>query len=130
MSDIQLTPNAQEILDKIGTLTLMEIADLIKAMEEKFGVSAAVAMVAGGAGAGAGAAEEVAKTEFTLELSNAGANKIAVIKVIKDITGLGLKEAKDLVDAAPKVIKENVPKADAEKYKEMIEQAGGGVNLK
>jgi large subunit ribosomal protein L7/L12 len=130
MSDIQLTPNAQEILDKIGTLTLMEIADLIKAMEEKFGVSAAVTMVAGGAGAGAGAAEEVAKTEFTLELSNAGANKIAVIKVVKDITGLGLKEAKDLVDAAPKVIKENVPKADAEKFKEMIEQAGGGVNLK
>ncbi|HOX97160.1 MAG TPA: 50S ribosomal protein L7/L12 [bacterium] len=130
MSDIQLTPNAQEILDKVGQLTLMEIADLIKAMEEKFGVSAAVTMVAGGAGAGAGAAEEVAKTEFTLELSNAGANKIAVIKVVKDITGLGLKEAKDLVDAAPKVIKENVPKADAEKFKEMIEQAGGGVNLK
>lgn len=130
MSDIQLTPNAQEILDKVGQLTLMEIADLIKAMEEKFGVSAAVTMVAGGAGAGAGAAEEVAKSEYTLELSNAGANKIAVIKVVKDITGLGLKEAKDLVDAAPKVIKENVPKADAEKFKEMIEQAGGGVNLK
>ncbi len=130
MSDIQLTPNAQEILDKIGTLTLMEIADLIKAMEEKFGVSAAVTMVAGGAGAAAGGAEEVAKSEFTLELSNAGANKIAVIKVVKNITGLGLKEAKDLVDAAPKVIKENVPKADAEKFKEMIEQAGGGVNLK
>ncbi|HPL93239.1 MAG TPA: 50S ribosomal protein L7/L12 [bacterium] len=130
MSDIQLTPNAQEILDKVGQLTLMEIADLIKAMEEKFGVSAAVTMVAGGAGAGAGAAEETAKSEYTLELSNAGANKIAVIKVVKDITGLGLKEAKDLVDAAPKVIKENVPKADAEKFKEMIEQAGGGVNLK
>lgn len=130
MSDIQLTPNAQEILDKVGQLTLMEIADLIKAMEEKFGVSAAVTMVAGGAGAGAGAAEETAKSEYNLELSNAGANKIAVIKVVKDITGLGLKEAKDLVDAAPKVIKENVPKADAEKFKEMIEQAGGGVNLK
>ena len=130
MSDIQLTPNAQEILDKVGQLTLMEIADLIKAMEGKFGVSAAVTMVAGGAGAGAGAAEETAKSEYTLELSNAGANKIAVIKVVKDITGLGLKEAKDLVDAAPKVIKENVPKADAEKFKEMIEQAGGGVNLK
>lgn len=121
--------NTQEIVDAVSKMTVLEVAELVKAFEEKFGVSAAapvaVAAVAGAAGA---AAEE--KTEFTVELTDGGANKINVIKEVRTITGLGLKEAKDLVEGAPKVVKEGVDKAEAEKIKAALEKAGGKVTLK
>jgi len=124
----ELSKNAQEILDKVEQLTLMEATDLIKAMEEKFGVSAAAPVMMAGAAAGADAGE--AKSTFDVELTSSGESKIAVIKVVKEITGLGLKEAKDLVDAAPKMVKEGVKKDDAESMKKKIEEAGGVVTLK
>ena len=119
----------EKILADIETLTVIELADLVKAIEEKFGVSAAAAVVAvaGGAAAGAAAAEE--KTEFNVMLKDAGANKIAVIKVVREATGLGLKEAKDLVDGAPATIKENVAKEEAEKMKAALTEAGAVVEL-
>ncbi len=119
----------EKIVEEIEKLSVIELADLVKAIEEKFGVSAAAAVVAGPAGAGAvaGAAEE--KTEFNVVLKDAGANKIPVIKVVKEATGLGLKEAKDIVDAAPKTIKENMPKADAEKLVEDLAAAGAVAEL-
>ena len=118
----------EKLVEEIEKLTVIELADLVKAIEEKFGVSAAAAVVAAGAaGAGAAAAEE--KTEFNVVLKDAGATKIAVIKVIKEATGLGLKEAKELVDGAPKTIKENMPKADAEKLAEDLKAAGAVVEL-
>ena len=101
----------EKLVEEIEKLTVIELADLVKAIEEKFGVSAAAAVVAAGAGAAAGAAAEE-KTEFNVVLKDAGATKIAVIKVVKEATGLGLKEAKELVDGAPKTVKENMPKAD------------------
>ena len=107
-------------LSAMDSMTVMELNDLVKAIEEKFGVSAA-AMAAP-------AAEE--KTEFTVMLNEAGANKVSVIKAVREITGLGLKEAKDLVDGAPKTVKEDVPKAQAEEMKKKIEEAGGTVELK
>lgn len=118
----------ESIIAEIEKLTVIELADLVKAIEEKFGVSAAAAavVVAGGAAAGA-AAEE--KTEFTVVLKEAGANKIQVVKAVKEITGLGLKEAKDLVDAAPKNVKENVSKDEAEKIKATLSDAGAVVEL-
>ena len=118
------------IVEQIEKLSVLELSELVKVLEEKFGVSAAAPamMMAGPAGAAAPAAEE--KTEFNVELTEAGANKINVIKVVREVTGLGLKEAKDIVDAAPKVVKENVAKADAEAWKKKIEEAGGKVNLK
>jgi len=122
-----------EILDAIAGMTVLELSELIKDMEEKFGVSAAAAAVAvaapaaGGAGA-APAAEE--KTEFTVVLAEAGANKVNVIKAVRELTGLGLKEAKDLVDGAPKPVKEAVPKADADAAKKKLEEAGAQVELK
>ena len=122
---------AEDILETIESMTLLQVADLVKAFEEKFGVSAAapVAVMAGGAaGGGAAAAEE--KTEFTVVLANAGDNKINVIKEIRTITGLGLKEAKDLVEGAPKTVKECVSKDDAAKIKEQLEKAGGKVEIK
>ena len=106
----------EKLVEEIEKLTVIELADLVKAIEEKFGVSAAAAVVAAGAGAAAGAAAEE-KTEFNVVLKDAGATKIAVIKVVKEATGLGLKEAKELVDGAPKTVKENMPKADAEKQR-------------
>jgi large subunit ribosomal protein L7/L12 len=112
-------------------MTVMELNDLVKAIEEKFGVSAAAmaAPAAGGAAAGgAPVAEE--KTEFTVVLTEAGANKVSVIKAVREITGLGLKEAKDLVDGAPKPVKEAVPKADAEAAKKKLEEAGAKVEIK
>jgi large subunit ribosomal protein L7/L12 len=124
----------QEIVEKIEKLTLLEAAELKKALEEKFGVTAAAPMMMGGmmaggaAGAAAPAAEE--KTEFTVVLKEAGAQKINVIKVVRAATGLGLKEAKDLVDGAPKPVKEGVSKDEAEKLKKEIEEAGGKVELK
>ena len=120
-----------EIVEKIEKLTLLEAAELKKALEEKFGVTAAAPMMMAGAApaaAAAPAAEE--KTEFTVELKNAGAQKINVIKVVRAATGLGLKEAKDLVDGAPKVVKEGLNKDEAEKLKKELEEAGGQVELK
>ncbi len=115
-----------ELLETIDTLTVVELAELVKGIEEKYGVSAA-AVAAPVAGAGAGAAEE--KSEFNVVLKEAGANKIQVIKVVRDATGLGLKEAKDLVDGAPKTVKENVAKAEAEELKAKFEEAGATVEL-
>ena len=119
-----------DILETISKMTVMEIVDLISAMEEKFGVSAAaaVAVAAGPAAGGAAPVEE--KTEFTVVLKAAGEKKVEVIKVVRAITGLGLKEAKDLVEGAPKEVKDAVSKADAEKFKKELEAAGASVELK
>jgi large subunit ribosomal protein L7/L12 len=120
-----------QVVDYLSNLPVIQIAELIKTLEDKWGVKAApaaVAMVGGGAAAPAAAAEE--KTEFTVELAEAGGNKINVIKVVREITGLGLKEAKDLVEAAPKPIKEGVSKAEAEDMKKKLEEAGAKVALK
>jgi large subunit ribosomal protein L7/L12 len=118
-----------EILDKIASMTVLELSELIKAMEEKFGVSAAaVAAPAAAAAAPAAAAEE--QTEFTVMLSSFGDNKVNVIKAVREITGLGLKEAKDLVDGAPKPVKEGVSKADAEAAKKKLEDAGAKAEVK
>src|SRR4029078_243308 len=120
--------NFDTIVSEVEKLTALELSELVKTLEEKFGVSAAAPVMMAAAGAGAAAAEE--KTEFTVELTDAGANKINVIKVVREATGKGLKEAKDLVDAAPKPIKENIGKAEAEELKKKIEDAGGKVTLK
>jgi len=120
-----------DILEAISGLTVLELSKLIKDMEEKFGVSAAataVAVAAPAAGGGAAAAEE--KTEFTVILNSSGDNKVNVIKVVRAVTGLGLKEAKDLVDGAPKPVKEAIPKKDAEDIKKQIEDAGGKAEVK
>ncbi|MBU3592993.1 50S ribosomal protein L7/L12 [Polynucleobacter sp. 71A-WALBACH] len=118
----------EEIIDAVGSMSVMDLNDLVKAFEEKFGVSAAAMAVAGPAGAGAAAAEE--QTEFTVNLLEAGANKVSVIKAVREITGLGLKEAKDLVDGAPKPIKEAVDKKTAEEAKKKLEEAGAKAELK
>jgi len=116
-------------LAALDTMTVMELNDLVKAIEEKFGVSAAaMAAPAAAAGAAAPAAEE--KTEFDLILKETGSNKVGVIKAVREITGLGLKEAKDLVDGAPKTVKEAMPKADAEAAKKKLEEAGAKAELK
>lgn len=119
-----------EILDAVANLTVLELSQLIKDMEEKFGVSAAAAAVAVAAPAAGGAAAAEEKTEFTVNLTNAGANKVNVIKVVRAVTGLGLKEAKDLVDGAPKAVKEGVSKADAEAILKQITEAGGTAEIK
>ncbi len=121
-----------EILDKIAGMTVLELSDLIKAMEDKFGVSAAAAVaVAGPAGGGAAAAAPAEEqTEFTVVLSAIGDNKVNVIKAVRELTSLGLKEAKDLVDGAPKPVKEGVSKADAEAAKKKLEEAGAKVEVK
>lgn len=115
-----------ELLETIDTLTVVELAELVKGIEEKYGVSAA-AVAAPAAGAAAGAAEE--KSSFNVVLKEAGANKIQVIKVVRDATGLGLKEAKDLVDGAPKTVKENVAKVEAEELKAKFEEVGATIEL-
>jgi len=118
-------------LSALDSMTVLELNDLVKAIEEKFGVSAAsmaAPAAGGGAAGGAPAAEE--KTEFTVMLTEAGANKVGVIKAVREITGLGLKEAKDLVDGAPKPVKEGIAKADAEAAKKKLEEAGAKVELK
>ena len=121
----------EEILEAIASKTVLEISELIKRMEEKFGVSAAAAAVAVAApGAAAGAAPAEEKSEFDVVLEEAGSNKIAVIKVVREMTGLGLKEAKDLVEGAPKAVKEGLPKADAEAAAKKLEEAGAKVALK
>ena len=121
----------EEVIAAIKELSVMELNDLVKACEEEFGVSAAAGVVvaAAGAGAGAGAAEEE-KTEFDVELTDVGPNKIKVIKVVREATGLGLKEAKDLVEAAPKVLKEGASKAEADDIKAKLEAEGAKVTLK
>lgn len=128
---VEVPAKFKSLVEEIAKMSVLDLAELVKILEKKFGVSAtapAMMMVAvPGAGAAAPAEE---KTEFNVELTSSGANKIAVIKVVKEITGLGLKEAKDLVDGAPKVIKENIAKADAETMKKKIEEAGGQVTLK
>lgn len=121
----------EDILEAVGAMSVMELNDLVKAFEEKFGVSAAamaVAGPAGGAAAGGAAAEE--QTEFTVVLAEFGSNKVAVIKAVREITGLGLKEAKDMVDSAPKPVKEGISKADAEEAKKKLEEAGAKVEIK
>jgi large subunit ribosomal protein L7/L12 len=122
----------QEILDAIGNMTVLELSQLIKDMEDKFGVSAAaaVAVAAPAAGGGAGAAAAEEKTEFTVILTAAGENKVNTIKAVREVTSLGLKEAKDLVDGAPKPIKEGINKADAEAIKKKMEEAGAKVEIK
>ena len=123
-----MSENLQKIVDELSKLTVLEIAELSKMLEEQWGVSAAVAVAAGGAGAAGGAAAEE-KTEFTVVLEASGDNKIAVIKEVRAITGLGLKEAKDLVDGAPKTLKEGVAKKDADEMKAKLEAAGAKVKL-
>jgi len=130
MSDVTLSKEAQSILDSVEKLTVLDLANLVKAMEEKFGVSAAapVMMAAAGGGAGAAAAEESATVSVIL--ADGGAQKINVIKAVREATGLGLKEAKDLVDGAPKPVKENIPRDEADKLKKALEAAGAKVELK
>ena len=118
----------EDILEAVGSMTVMELNDLVKAFEEKFGVSAAAVVVAGPAGGAAAAAEE--QTEFTVVLTGAGDKKVEVIKVVRAVTGLGLKEAKDLVDGAPKPVKEGISKADADALKKQLEDAGAKVEVK
>src|SRR4029450_9836858 len=120
-----------EILDKISSMTVLELSELIKAMEEKFGVSAAAAVAVAGPAAGAAPpAGGGGQTEFTVVLASFGENKVNVIKAVRELTGLGLKEAKDLVDGAPKAVKEGVNKADAEAAKKKLEEAGAKVEVK
>jgi large subunit ribosomal protein L7/L12 len=120
-----------EILDKISSMTVLELSELIKAMEEKFGVSAAAAVsVAAPAAGAAAAAPAEEQTEFTVVLAAIGDNKVNVIKAVRELTGLGLKEAKDLVDGAPKPVKEGIPKADAEAARKKLEDAGAKVEVK
>lgn len=122
------TLSNQQILDSVATKSLLEVAELVKMMEEKFGVSAAAPVAVAGVAASAAAAEE--KTEFTIVLASGGDKKINVIKEVRVITGLGLKEAKDLVEGAPKTVKEGVSKEEAQKIKEQLEKAGAKVDLK
>ncbi len=118
----------EDILDAVAGLTVMELNDLVKAFEEKFGVSAAAVAVAGPAAGAAAAAEE--KTEFDVILTGAGANKVGTIKIVRELTGLGLKEAKDLVDGAPKTVKEGISKADAEAMVKKLVEAGATAEFK
>ena len=128
-NNIEVPEKFKDMVSKIESMSVMDLAELVKVLEDKFGVSAAtMAAPAAAAAAVAGPVEE--KTSFTVELKDGGAQKIQVIKVIRDSLGLGLKEAKDLVDGAPKVVKENVKKEEAEELKKKIEEAGGKVELK
>ena len=120
----------EEIIEAVGTMSVMDLNDLAKAFEEKFGVSAAAMAVAGPAGGGGGAAAAEEQTEFTVNLLEVGGNKVAVIKAVREITALGLKEAKDLVDGAPKPIKEGVDKKSAEEAKKKLEEAGAKAEIK
>ena len=122
--------STQELIDAIKELTVLELNDLVKPCEEEFGVSAAAGVVVAAAGAGDGAAAAEEKTEFDVELTEVGPNKVKVIKVVREATGLGLKEAKDLVDAAPKVLKEGASKEEADDIKAKLEAEGAKVTLK
>jgi large subunit ribosomal protein L7/L12 len=125
---VEVPEKFKALVDQVEKLSVMELAELVKVMEGKFGVSAAAPMMMAAGPAAGAAAEE--KTEFTVELTEAGPNKINVIKVVREVTGLGLKEAKDIVDAAPKAVKENIAKADAEELKKKLEEAGAKVTMK
>lgn len=126
---VEVPAKFADLVGSIEKLSVLELSELVKVLEEKFGVSAAAPQVlAGGPAAGAAAAEE--KDEFNVELTSAGESKINVIKVVREVTGLGLKEAKDMVDGAPQVVKENAPKAEAEELKKKLEEAGATVTLK
>jgi large subunit ribosomal protein L7/L12 len=127
-----MAASKEEILDAISNMTVMEIVDLVKMMEDKFGVTAAapVAMVAGGGAAAAAAPVAEEQTEFTVTMTSFGANKVTVIKVIREITGLGLKEAKDLVEGVPSLVKESIPKAEADGIKKKLEEAGAAAEIK
>ena len=120
----------EDILEAVSSMSVLELNELVKAFEEKFGVSAAAVAVAGPAAGGAGAAAAEEQTEFTVVLTETGANKVSVIKAVRELTGLGLKEAKDLVDGAPKPVKEAVPKAAAEEAKKKLEEAGAKAEIK
>lgn len=125
---VEVPEKFKDFVASIEKLSVLDLAELVKVLEEKFGVSAAAPVMAMAAAPGAAAAEE--KSSFNVELTEAGANKIGVIKVVREVTGLGLKEAKDIVDAAPKLVKENAAKAEAEEIKKKIEDAGGKATLK
>ena len=128
--DVEVPAKFKSLVEEIEKMSVLDLAELVKILEDKFGVSAAApAMMMAGAGAGAGAEVEE-KDSFDVEITDAGASKIAVIKAVRAITDMGLKDAKDLVDAAPKVIKEGVKKEEAEEIKKQIEEAGGKVTLK
>ena len=130
--DVEVPKKFEKLVKEIEEMSVLDLSELVKILEDKFGVSAAapVAMMAGAAAAGGEAEAAEEKTEFDVELTAAGDQKINAIKAVREITGLGLKEAKDMVDGAPKVIKEGVPKAEAEEYKKKIEEAGGSCELK
>ncbi|PIZ76783.1 50S ribosomal protein L7/L12 [Candidatus Peregrinibacteria bacterium CG_4_10_14_0_2_um_filter_38_24] len=128
MSDLELSKDAQKIMELVETLPVLELANLVKALEEKFGVSAAAAMMVAGPAGGA-AEEEAGDAKKTVMLTGAGGQKISVIKIVREITGLGLKEAKDLVDAAPKAVKENIDMAEAQDIKKKLEEVGASVEL-
>jgi len=125
-----MTISKNDILEAVGAMSVMDLNELVKAFEEKFGVSAAAMAVAGPAAGGGAAAAVEEQTEFTVILADFGANKVGVIKAVREITGLGLKEAKDLVDGAPKPLKEGVSKADAEAAKKKLEEAGAKAEIK
>ena len=127
-----MAASKEEILDAISNMTVMEIVDLVKMMEDKFGVTAAapMAMMAGGGAAAAPAAAVEEQTEFAVTMTSFGANKVGVIKVIRELTGLGLKEAKDLVEGVPSLVKDSVPKADADAIKKKLEDAGAAAEIK
>ncbi len=128
---VEVPEKFKTLVESVEKLSVLELAELVKVLEEKFGVSAAAPVMAVAAGAAAGAAPAAEeKTSFNVELTEAGANKIAVIKVVREVTQKGLKDAKDLVDGAPKVIKENATKEEAEAIKKKLEEAGGKVTLK
>src|SRR3989338_1190364 len=120
----------QGVVAEIEKLSVLELSELVKVLEDRFGVSAAAPQALAAAPAAGGEAVAEEKTEFTVELTAAGGNKIAVIKAVREVTGLGLKEAKDIVDAAPKMVKENAPKAEADALKAKLEEAGATVTLK
>lgn len=127
--------NKEEIISQVEKMTVLELSELVKALEERFGVSASMPVMMGGAGAAAGAGGEEdekkeEKTSFAVELTSGGGQKIQVIKVLREITNLGLKEAKDLVEAAPKIVKDGISKTDAEEIKKKLEEAGAVVSIK
>jgi len=128
--DVVVPEKFQKLVSEIETMSVLDLSELVKVLEEKFGVSAAAPMMMGAAPAAEAGAVAEEKSEFDVEVTASGASKINVIKVVREVTGLGLKEAKDLVDAAPKVIKEKVSKADADAMKKKLEEAGATVTLK
>ncbi len=130
MSDVQIPEKFKSIVETVEKMSVLDLSELVKVLEEKFGVSASAPMMAVSAAPGAAAAPAEEQTAFTVMLTEAGGNKIGVIKAVREITGLGLKDAKDVVDAAPKAVKEGVTKGEAEDMKKKIEEAGGKVTIK